>query len=299
MPRQVLLYMPVIHEGYERLLQRYAVDSEILLLGESFGTKYKVLRKDIRALEPSRAAEYLAKVYLQSKVNIVELADLPSAIRGPLLITPDEQLMRDVVEDFGLNAHVRVEFAQTFLRWDRKWSGAKRPPRFAGTTTAEALPVAFAELATRVGNRSSDWWRQVGAVAVRGGAVLAAAHNEHAPSAYSPYLQGDPRNDYRRGRRLDVSTALHAEAGLVGRAARSGIRLGGSDLYVSTFPCPACARLIAEAGFSRCFFAGGYSVMDGEEILSAAGVELVFVDLKDSPRQLDFDALDITALLST
>jgi dCMP deaminase len=51
---------------------------------------------------------------------------------------------------------------------------------------------------------------------------------------------------------------------------------------VTTFPCPACARLIAEAGFRRCYFSGGYSVLDGDVILRAAGVELFWVDPGDA-----------------
>jgi dCMP deaminase len=64
----------------------------------------------------------------------------------------------------------------------------------------------------------------------------------------------------------------------VAAAARDGVSLRGADLYVTTFPCPACARLIAEAGVGRCFFAGPYSVLDGEDVLRAAGVKLFWVD---------------------
>ena len=109
--------------------------------------------------------------------------------------------------------------------------------------------------------------------------MLDAAHNEHRPTEYSPYLNGDPRNDFSRGVHMELSTAIHAEALLVGRAARTGVALAGADLYVSTFPCPACARLVAEAGFRRCFFAGPYAVLDGDDVLRAAGVELIWVDL--------------------
>jgi len=105
------------------------------------------------------------------------------------------------------------------------------------------------------------------------------AHNEHRPTEYSPYLHGDPRNEFSRGVHIELSTAIHAEAAIVARAARDGITLAGTDLYVSTFPCPGCARLVAEAGVRRVFFAGPYAVLDGDAVLRAAGVELVWVDL--------------------
>jgi dCMP deaminase len=133
--------------------------------------------------------------------------------------------------------------------------------------------------ATEAGARSPDWWRQVGAVAVRDGEILDVAHNEHRPTAYTPYVDGDPRNDFQRGVRTDLSTAIHAEALLVARAAATGRSLAGADLYVSTFPCPPCARLIAESGFRRVYFAGPYAVLDGDAILRSAGVDLIWVDL--------------------
>jgi dCMP deaminase len=125
---------------------------------------------------------------------------------------------------------------------------------------------------------SSDWWRRVGALAARDGQVLYVAHNEHGPTEYAPYIDGDPRNEFHRGVRIDLSTAIHAEAKIVADAARDGVSLNGADLYVSTFPCPACARLVAESGFRRCFFAGPYAVLDGDAILRSAGVELIWVD---------------------
>jgi dCMP deaminase len=79
---------------------------------------------------------------------------------------------------------------------------------------------------------------------------------------------------------VDLSTAIHAEAALIAGAARDGTSLAGADLYTTTFPCPACARLIAEAGFLRCFFAGRYSVLDGEQTLRARGISLIWVDTR-------------------
>ena len=46
-------------------------------------------------------------------------------------------------------------------------------------------------------------------------------------------------------------------------------------MYVTDFPCPPCARLIAAAGISRLYFRDGYAVLDGEEILRAAGVDIL------------------------
>jgi dCMP deaminase len=266
----------VLHAGYEALFVRHADADETLLLGSSFAEEFPVLRKEIRALAPDAAASYLAGRF--SAVRVVERPDLPGAVTAATLVVPDEELMRSVVTGYGLDAGRTVVFERTFLRWDREWSRAQRPAAYDGTVAADDLSRTLALAADTEAQRSSDWWRQVGALAVRNGVILDSAHNEHRPTEYSPYLDGDPRNDFSRGVHIELSTAIHAEALLVARAARAGRSLQGADLYVSTFPCPGCARLVAEAGFRRCFFAGPYAVLDGDTVLRAAGVELIWVD---------------------
>jgi dCMP deaminase len=248
-----------------------------LLLGESFADEFPVLRKEIRALTPDVAAAYLVAARRFPRVRVVERDALTAAVVGDVVVVPDEELMRAVVA--SIPAPVNVVWERTFLRWDRSWSLAGKPPSYDGQISASDLDRALMLQAAHEAGLSSDWWRQVGALAVRDGNVLGVAHNGHRPTEYAPYVNGDPRNDFSRGVHIELSTAIHAEATLVARAARDGISLAESDLYVSTFPCPACARLVAEAGFRRCFFAGPYAVLDGDDVLRAADVELIWVDL--------------------
>ncbi len=276
--KQLLLYLPVIHRGYEALLDRHADAASVLLLGAGFQAEFPSLGKDIRALPPERAAGYLRATRPGPEVRVVEPADLPAAITGDPLVLPDEEIMRALAARHELGRGRSVVFEATFLRWDREWSRAQRPVRFDGEITAADLPRGLIARAQQLAGRSSDWWRQVGAIAVRGPDLLGYAWNHHHPTEHSPYVDGDPRDSFSRGVRADLSTAIHAEAAIVAAAARDGVPLRGADLYVTTFPCPACARLIAEAGFGRCFFAGPYSVLDGEDVLHAAGVELFWVD---------------------
>jgi dCMP deaminase len=274
----VLLYLPVLHAGYEALFDRHSDADEVLLLGESFADDFPVLKKEIRALTPDAAAHYL-RTGRSLPVRVVQRADLPEAITADVLVVPDEEIMRELVARHGLDAGRTLVTERTFLRWDRSWSQTGRPVDHDGAVSVDELDRRLIRRAVDESERGSDWWRRVGALVARDGEILALSHNEHRPTEYSPYLNGDPRNDFSRGVRMDLSTALHAEAGLIARAARDGTPLAGADLYVSTFPCPACARLVAEAGFRRCFFAGPYAVLDGEAVLRAAGVELVWVDL--------------------
>ena len=211
---------------------------------------------------------------------MIEPPDLPGVLTGDDIVMPDEEITRDLARQLDLGEGRAVAFDRTFLRWDREWAAAQAPVAFDGEISAAELPRELIGAAEAIAQRSSDWWRQVGAVAARDGQLIGCAWNQHHPSEYAPYLNGDPRDGFARGVRADLSTAIHAEAALIARAARDGTSLAGADLYTTTFPCPACARLVAEAGFRRCYFAGQYSVLDGEQVLRAAGISLVWVDTR-------------------
>jgi dCMP deaminase len=277
--KQVLMYVPVIHAGYEAFLERHADADEVLLLGRSIVADFYILSKEIRALPADVAAAYLSSRPGIPPVRVVEKSELPAAVRAEVLVVPDEDVLRETVTTHSLDERATVVYDRTFLRWDREWSRIQRPvDSDVEVTTDEAARLLLGRTA-ELAARSSDWWRQVGAVVARDGVPLLEAHNSHRPSEYAPYLNGDPRNNFKRGIEIELSTAMHAEAAIIARAARDGVSLLGADLYVSTFPCPVCARLVAEAGLSRCFFAGPYAMLDGEEILRSAGIELIWVDL--------------------
>jgi dCMP deaminase len=275
--KQVLLYLPVVHAGHEAFFARHRDAAEVLILGRGFRPVFKSLAKDIRALPPERAAQFLQVMLPDTPIRVIEPADLPAAVSADTLVLPDEDVTRALAAEHHLDEGRELVFDKTFLRWDREWSQARRPADFDGKIAAGELPRRLLAHARELSGRSSDWWRQVGAIAVRGEEILGAAWNHHGPTEYAPYLDGDPRDGFSRGVRADLSTAIHAEASVIAQAARAGVTLDGADLFVTTFPCPACARLIAESGFRRCYFAGPYSVLDGDDILHAAGVELLWV----------------------
>jgi len=58
-------------------------------------------------------------------------------------------------------------------------------------------------------------------------------------------------------------------------AAKQGISLNGTILYVTHFPCPACAKSIALSGIKKVIYSRGSSVFDGSRVMRSKGVELV------------------------
>jgi len=269
----VFLYLPVLHAGYAALLTGSdpALD-HVYLVGRSFESEFPVLRKEIRALEPEMAARLVRTLLPAATVSVAETGDLDAVLAASRLVVPDESLMRELVERADPAALERIEWRRTFLRWDREWS---KPQAVDSPVTQAPVGAREAMRAARLeAGRSSDWWRQVGTVLrLRDGREL-VGHNHHHPTDYTPYLDGDPRNDYSRGVRADLSTAAHAEATVLAEAARVGASTEGSTMFVTTFPCPACARLIAMSGVAECFFEAEYADLAGEQVMRAAGVAL-------------------------
>jgi len=51
---------------------------------------------------------------------------------------------------------------------------------------------------------------------------------------------------------------VHAEANAIAQAARQGVRIDASTIYVTASPCWGCFRLIANAGIVRVCFGEFY-----------------------------------------
>lgn len=268
----VVAYVPVLHEGYRRFLDRHARGRRLFVVGPSLYEDYRPLAKDIRQLDPGLVAAAIDAWGICSEVFVLDatLAEQLAAER-PSLILPAEDVSYQVVERWF--PRCEVVYDTVFLRWDKTRSVALLEPRAARRAELDELAAAAADEAAR----SVDWWRQVGAaLRLPDGRVL-SAHNEHEPHPLSAYAVGDPRSNFFKGVHLEISTATHAEARLIAEAARAGVATDGAVMYVTDFPCPPCAKLIAAAGIAKLYFRTGYAVADGEDVLAAAGVELVQV----------------------
>lgn len=73
---------------------------------------------------------------------------------------------------------------------------------------------------------------------------------------------------------------IHAEQKALARAARYGISLEESTLYVSMTPCPTCAKSLIEAGIEKVVCEFHYKDKSQEEaaleLLRCAGIEVSF-----------------------
>ncbi|HEX7018200.1 MAG TPA: deaminase [Patescibacteria group bacterium] len=278
MKQLIVAYVPVIHAGYLRFFEQFA-DVPIYLLAKEVTDQFRPLQKDIRALDPEHIKISLAALFPDRKIEVLgkqQLAELKSgADEAVEIVMPDEEVSRAIAQEHLVDK--KVEFVSVFLRWDRAKSTVDQEIEAHEVISHDQFDQQMMERAQSLKNKSADWWRQVGAVVVQDGQVIGHTYNRHVPEEQQPYLDGDPRADFSRGDHIDVSTALHAEAGLIAEAAKSGTSLAGASLYVTTFPCPNCAKLIAYAGIKKVYFEEGYAMVDGQRILEDNGVEIVRV----------------------
>jgi dCMP deaminase len=276
MSEAVLAYVPVLHEGYRRFLTTHGPGRPLYLIGPELHAEQRPLAKDIRALDAADAAAAIEAWGICASVSVLDEAGAVAlAAEGPMLIAPAEDVSYAVVERFFARCDVRYD--TVFLRWDKTRTAALLRPEAPPVPAGDAALAELVEAAQREAAHSVDFWRRVGAAIRFADGTVEAAANEHVPHPLAAYAAGDPRANFYKGVALELSTAHHAEARLIAGAARQGRSTDGGVMYVTDFPCPPCAKLIAAAGVSRLYFRSGYAVLDGEDVLRSAGVELLQV----------------------
>ncbi len=272
----IVAYIPVLHEGYRRFLERHASGIPLYLIGPELYEDYRPLAKDIRALPAELAASAIAAWGVCSEVFVLDTRSACAlAERAPSIVMPAEDVSYQVAERWF--SRCEVAFDTVFLRWDKTRTVQLLTPTPRATASADELVAELGRVADDAAMASLDWWRQVGAAMRLTSGEKLSATNIHNPHPLSPYAVGDPRANLHKGVGLELSTATHAEARLIGEAARAGKATEGAIMFVTDFPCPPCAKLIAGAGITKLYFIKGYAVLDGQDVLEAAGVEIVQV----------------------
>ncbi len=103
--------------------------------------------------------------------------------------------------------------------------------------------------------------RHVGAVFVRDNQILVTGYNG-APNGVKSCQELDGcmrENDHiKSGTMQEHCKAIHAEQRAITRAAKNGISISDSTLYVTTYPCAICARMLIDLGVREIVYDGDY-----------------------------------------
>ena len=275
--RTLVAYVPVLHEGYLKFFNSAPSAKELLLFGPEIIAESPWLAKEIRQVDPLTMKKAIEALGIFERVSILDVASAQGLnAAGREVLLPDEDVSRTLAKKYFPQA--KATFSPVFLRWDKHNSIKEKPIVPDERITRDELHRRMVDEAEKESQKSSDIWRHVGAIIAKEGKIISTGHNHHVPSPHTPYVAGDPRNNFHKGDHIELSTAIHAEASLIAEAAKRGVALEGADMYVTVFPCPPCAKLIAQSGIKNLYCAGGYGVLDGEDVLKAAGVRVIFVE---------------------
>jgi len=279
MKKAIVMYAPVIHQGHISFLTN--IDTyckDIFLVDRYLVNKVNeklsgIMQRNLQSL-PTESIQMFLRNLLPSN-NIITL-DEENLLSFGKVFVPDDEIVLSVLEKFYPS--VVVEKHTAFLRWNKnalKKFDQVIPDEKISTSDFDRLMM---EKAFVVAEKSEDFWRQVGAVLLPPNAGKEiSSQNHHLPYWQSLYIFGDPRSNFNPGENPEVYTSIHAEASIIARAAKNGISLDGASLYVTTFPCSNCARLILESGIKKVYYKEGYSVIDARNLFKIAGIDIVLV----------------------
>lgn len=135
------------------------------------------------------------------------------------------------------------------------------------------------ELATLIASWSKDRSTKVGCVVIGGG-------NQILTGGYNGFPRGvNDDVDDRHERPAKYKWTEHAERNAIYNAARYGIALAGTMIYIPWYPCTDCARGIIQAGIKTVIAVKpdwddprwGPDFLISEEMMSEAGVAIRLV----------------------
>ncbi len=263
--KNLLIHIPVIHRGYIDLFQKNK-EANICLLHEDLIKEFSPASRDIASIDSEMAIKILNNIGFHI-AEVVKKKDLKKLNN---LILVDDEISRNINEKYLINK--KVQFQKVFLRWDK--SSVISTTDKTTEISKKVFDVKNMKLAYVEAEKSSDWWRQVGAVLVKNKKIIFSTYNQGVPSDHTPYQVGAIRDFLNVGEKPELSTTIHAEQLIVSRAAKDGVSLKNTDLYVTHFPCSVCAKIIAFSGIKTCFFSEGSSNLEGKNTLESRGVSI-------------------------
>ena len=140
----------------------------------------------------------------------------------------------------------------------------------------------FLTITRQVAERSTCNRAKVGAVIVRDKNILATGYNG-APAGMPHctevgcliYSSRTPSGEMEE----NCFRTIHAEINAIAQAAKSGVSIQGSDIYITHSPCIHCLKVLVNTGIKSVYYESPYKLHTLEEILRLTHVQLEKVDL--------------------
>ena len=130
----------------------------------------------------------------------------------------------------------------------------------------------FMNIAIEVATRSTCDRKHVGAVIVREKTILSTGYNGS--------IKGLAHCDEVGHEMVDghCVRTTHAEANAIAQAAKNGVEINNSEIFVTASPCYNCFKLIANAGINTIYYAEFYRDDRIIDHAKEAGIRLIPLD---------------------
>lgn len=117
---------------------------------------------------------------------------------------------------------------------------------------------------------------KVGSVIVKNGAIIGVGYNNVTGGVEDCVKIGCIRDKMHipHGQRREVCRAICAEQLALTEAARNGISTDGATIYVTTFPCFICSKLLVSAGIREIVYDNDYPDKLSKQFLKEAGINV-------------------------
>jgi dCMP deaminase len=201
------------------------------VLGRSLASEFSSLARDMRAMSPEKVLAQAKAISLAPDINILEKDTVSELDKFDEIVISDDEVGHELHKKYFPNKKVTVD--NTFLRWSNMAAVTKDVPKEDLVVSSEDLDRELINQAYENAKKSPDWWRQVGSLIFKDGEILLNGNNIHLPTNNSAYIDGDPRSSFNAGERIDLSLALHGEAVMIAEAAKKGIPLEGTSIYLT------------------------------------------------------------------
>ena len=145
----------------------------------------------------------------------------------------------------------------------------------------------FMSVAQLISRRATCTRGHIGAVIVRDHSILSTGYNG-APSGL-PHCNDSNCRIYRSIHpdgtvEENCVNAIHAEINAIAQAAKHGVSIKDSDIYITASPCIHCLKVLINVGIKTIYYLKPYKIEHIDELLRLSGIKLVQVTVAETPQ---------------
>jgi dCMP deaminase len=134
----------------------------------------------------------------------------------------------------------------------------------------------FMNIAKQVATRSTCDRKHVGAVIARNRTILSTGYNGSIRGmSHCSEIGHLMENGH-------CVATIHAEANAVLQAARNGVMLEGSEVYITASPCWSCFKMLANTGIKKIYYGEFYRDERIFDVAKKLSIELKHIEVDQS-----------------